>query len=122
MKNIVSRIGGLTAACALVASTAMAQSGGAAAPPAATPNDGWTGAGALNMPIPPAAKLVAITNATILTASHGTIEKGTIIIRDGKIAVKNGKGTMSEFKYVDGATVLPSADEVKKLRPAEAMK
>ncbi len=86
MKNIVSRIGGLTAACALVASTAMAQSGGAAAPPAATPNDGWTGAGALNMPIPPAAKLVAITNATILTASHGTIEKGTIIIRDGKIA------------------------------------
>lgn len=86
MKNIVSRIGGLTAACALVASTAMAQSGGAAAPPAATANDGWTGAGALNMPIPPAAKLVAITNATILTASHGTIEKGTIIIRDGKIA------------------------------------
>ena len=32
--------------------------------------------------------------------------------------VKNGKGTMSDFKYVDGATVLPSDDEVKKLRPA----
>ena len=28
---------------------------------------------------------------------------------------------MSDFKYVDGATVLPSDDEVKKLRPAAAM-
>jgi len=39
----------------------------------------------------------------------------------GKIALKNGQGTMSDFKYVDGASVLPSADEVKKLRPQEAM-
>ena len=38
------------------------------------------------MPIPPAATLVAVTNATIITASHGTIEKGTIVIRNGKIA------------------------------------
>ncbi|NWG23206.1 MAG: ABC transporter substrate-binding protein [Pseudorhodoplanes sp.] len=36
----------------------------------------------------------------------------------GKIALKDGKGTMSDFKYVDGAEVLPSAEEVKKLRPA----
>jgi branched-chain amino acid transport system substrate-binding protein len=36
----------------------------------------------------------------------------------GKIALKNGKGTMADFKYVDGASVLPSAAEVKKLRPA----
>jgi branched-chain amino acid transport system substrate-binding protein len=36
----------------------------------------------------------------------------------GKIALKNGKGTMSDFKYVDGASVLPSDAEVKKLRPA----
>jgi branched-chain amino acid transport system substrate-binding protein len=36
----------------------------------------------------------------------------------GKIALKDGKGTMSNFKYVDGASVLPSAEEVKKLRPA----
>ena len=36
----------------------------------------------------------------------------------GKIALENGKGTMADFKYVDGATVLPSDDEVKKLRPA----
>jgi branched-chain amino acid transport system substrate-binding protein len=40
----------------------------------------------------------------------------------GKIALKGGKGTMSDFSYVDGAKVLPSNDDVKKLRPAEAMK
>ena len=38
----------------------------------------------------------------------------------GKIALENGKGTMSDIKYVDGATVLPSDAEVKKLRPAES--
>jgi branched-chain amino acid transport system substrate-binding protein len=36
----------------------------------------------------------------------------------GKIALKDGKGTMADFKYVDGASVLPSDEEVKKLRPA----
>src|SRR5207237_1234211 len=36
----------------------------------------------------------------------------------GKIALKDGKGTMSDFKYVDGASVLPSDEEVKKLRRA----
>jgi imidazolonepropionase-like amidohydrolase len=40
----------------------------------------------LTMPVPAAARLVAITNATIMTAAKGTIEKGTILIRDGKIA------------------------------------
>ena len=39
----------------------------------------------------------------------------------GKIALKDGKGTMSDVKYVDGASVLPSDEEVKKLRPAAAM-
>jgi branched-chain amino acid transport system substrate-binding protein len=37
----------------------------------------------------------------------------------GKIALENGKGTMTDFKFVDGATVLPSDDEVKKMRPAD---
>ena len=36
----------------------------------------------------------------------------------GKIALEGGKGTMADFKYVDGASVLPSDAEVKKLRPA----
>ena len=37
----------------------------------------------------------------------------------GKIALENGKGTMTDFKYVDGASVLPSDADVKKLRPAD---
>jgi branched-chain amino acid transport system substrate-binding protein len=36
----------------------------------------------------------------------------------GEIALENGKGTMTNFKYVDGASVMPSDDAVKKLRPA----
>jgi imidazolonepropionase-like amidohydrolase len=67
-------------AMALVTSMAVAQQ---PATPAPAP---WGTAAPLAMPVPPAGKLVAITNATILTASHGTIEKGTILIRDGKIA------------------------------------
>jgi branched-chain amino acid transport system substrate-binding protein len=38
----------------------------------------------------------------------------------GKIALENGKGIMTDIKYVDGITVLPSDAEVKKLRPADA--
>jgi branched-chain amino acid transport system substrate-binding protein len=38
----------------------------------------------------------------------------------GKLALENGKGTMVDFKYVDGASVLPSDAEVAKLRPAGA--
>ena len=37
----------------------------------------------------------------------------------GKIALENGKGTMVDFKYVDGASVLPGPAEVAKLRPAK---
>jgi branched-chain amino acid transport system substrate-binding protein len=33
-------------------------------------------------------------------------------------ALKDVRGTMADFKYVDGASVLPSDAEVKKLRPA----
>jgi branched-chain amino acid transport system substrate-binding protein len=36
----------------------------------------------------------------------------------GTIALEKGTGTMTNFKYVDGASVLPSDAEVKKLRPA----
>ena len=38
----------------------------------------------------------------------------------GKIGLKNGVGTMVDFKYVDGASVLPPDNEVRKLRPASA--
>src|SRR5258708_12640841 len=30
--------------------------------------------------------VILIQNATILTASHGTVERGSILIKDGKIA------------------------------------
>lgn len=40
----------------------------------------------------------------------------------GEIAMKDGRGTMAKFKYVDGASVLPSVEETRKLRPADAMK
>ncbi len=36
----------------------------------------------------------------------------------GKTALEKGMGTMVDFKYVDGASVMPSDAEVKKLRPA----
>jgi branched-chain amino acid transport system substrate-binding protein len=36
----------------------------------------------------------------------------------GKTALKDGKPVMVDFKYIDGAAVLPSDDEVKELRPA----
>ena len=36
----------------------------------------------------------------------------------GKLAVKNGRGTMVDWRYVDGADALPSDAEVQKLRPA----
>jgi branched-chain amino acid transport system substrate-binding protein len=35
----------------------------------------------------------------------------------GTIALEKGAGTMADFKYIDGAAVLPSDAEVKKLRP-----
>jgi imidazolonepropionase-like amidohydrolase len=52
--------------------------------PAAAPPQ--SGPAPLQIPVPPAGRLVAITNATILTASHGSIPRGTILIRDGRIA------------------------------------
>ncbi len=37
----------------------------------------------------------------------------------GRTKNEGGKGVMTDFRYVDGARVLPSAAEVKKLRPAD---
>jgi imidazolonepropionase-like amidohydrolase len=37
-------------------------------------------------PAPEAAPIILIQNATILTVSHGTMEHGSILIKDGKIA------------------------------------
>lgn len=37
----------------------------------------------------------------------------------GRTAVRDGRGVMIDFKYVDGAAVLPSDAEVAKLRPGD---
>src|SRR5690606_11953231 len=36
----------------------------------------------------------------------------------GTLALQDGKGVMTDIRYVDGATVLPDASFVSKLRPA----
>ena len=43
--------------------------------------------------------------------------QGTLGTYVGKLALKDGKGAMVDSHYVDGASVLPSDAEVKKLRP-----
>jgi branched-chain amino acid transport system substrate-binding protein len=40
----------------------------------------------------------------------------------GKLALRDGRGTMVDWRYADGARYLPPDDEVRKRRPAEAMK
>ena len=37
----------------------------------------------------------------------------------GRTAVRDGRGVMVDYRYVDGAAVLPSDAEVAKLRPAD---
>ncbi len=38
----------------------------------------------------------------------------------GRTAVRDGKGVMVDYRYIDGASVLPSVEETRKLRPASA--
>ena len=37
----------------------------------------------------------------------------------GKLALKDGRGVMTDWRYVDGAAALPPDDQVRALRPAE---
>ena len=38
----------------------------------------------------------------------------------GRTALRDGKGVMVDYRYIDGAAVLPSVEETRKLRPATA--
>lgn len=38
----------------------------------------------------------------------------------GRTALRDGKGVMVDYRYVDGASVLPGVEETRKLRPASA--
>jgi branched-chain amino acid transport system substrate-binding protein len=40
----------------------------------------------------------------------------------GKLALRDGRGTMVDWRYADGAKYLPPDDDVRKRRPVEAMK
>jgi imidazolonepropionase-like amidohydrolase len=55
-------------------------------------------------PASPANAVTVIQNATILTVTHGTIEKGSILIRNGKIA-EVGRNV----SVPGGATVIDAA-------------
>jgi imidazolonepropionase-like amidohydrolase len=98
----------------LLASPALAQG---PAPAPAQPNP-------LVIPVPAAARLVAITNATIMTASHGTIERGTVVIRDGKIAaVGAGVPVPAGAQIIDGSGrwVIPGIIDAHSHSAAEAI-
>ncbi len=72
-------------------------------------------------------KLIAAFRGLKLDSPFGPFEyraidhQATLGAYVGKIALKGGKGTMTEFRYVDGASVQPSDEEIRKLRPAAAM-
>lgn len=40
----------------------------------------------------------------------------------GKLAVRGGKGTMTQWRYADGKAYMPTDAYVRERRPAEAMK
>lgn len=45
--------------------------------------------------------------------------QSTMGMHVGKIALRNGKGVMTDFFYADGAKYLPPDEEVRRLRPAD---
>ena len=46
---------------------------------------------------PDSGPVIVIQNATILTVTQGTIEHGSILIKDGKIVPLNGHGVEEEM-------------------------
>ena len=68
-------------------------------------------------------KLVAAFTGLKVDSPFGPImyrpvdHQGTMGAYVGKLAIKDGKPVMVDFKYVDGASVLPSDADVNKLRP-----
>ena len=78
----------------------------------------------LSYPVPPAGRLVAITNATIMTAAKGTIPKGTILIRDGKIAAVGPNVSVPAGAQVidgDGKYVIPGIVDAHSHSAGEAI-
>ena len=71
-------------------------------------------------------KLIAAFRGLNFTSPFGPVtfraidHQSTMGAYVGKLAVRDGKGTMVEWRYADGARHLPSDAEVRKRRPAEA--
>ena len=71
-------------------------------------------------------KLISAFRGLKLDTSFGPIEyrkqdhQATMGAYVGLTTLKNGKGTMKDFRLVDGAAIQPSDEEVAKLRPAAA--
>ena len=69
-------------------------------------------------------KLVEAFKGLTVSGPFGTFQyrasdhQATMGAYVGKLALEKGKGTMVDVKYVDGASVLPSDADTKKLRPA----
>ncbi len=69
-------------------------------------------------------KLVEAFNGLTVAGPFGAFQyrasdhQATMGAYVGKLALEKGKGTMVDFKYVDGASVLPNDADTKKLRPS----
>jgi branched-chain amino acid transport system substrate-binding protein len=73
---------------------------------------------------PDAEKLVAAFKGLQVDTPMGRVtyrpqdNQSTMGAYVGRIGLKDGKGTMTSFKYIDGSAVVPSDEEIRKLRSA----
>ena len=71
-------------------------------------------------------KLIAAFRGLNFTSPFGPVtfraidHQSTMGAYVGKLALRDGKGTMVDWRYADGARYLPSDADVRKRRPAEA--
>jgi branched-chain amino acid transport system substrate-binding protein len=70
-------------------------------------------------------KLIAAFSGLQVTTPFGKItyraidHQSTMGAYLGRTKLEGGKGVMTDYVYIDGAKVLPSDDEVRKMRPAD---
>jgi len=70
-------------------------------------------------------KLIAAASGITVLTPFGMIEyrpidhQSTMGAYVGKIGVKDGKGYMKDWRFVDGKDVLPSDAEIKEMRPGK---
>ncbi len=54
-------------------------------------------------------------------ASYRALDhQGTLGVYVGRLALRDGTGVMADWRYVDGASLLPSDEAVRRMRPASA--